>query len=279
MRSRPDFAYQALEGAMSKKIDDFLEKAASLRTPEQEARYQELKGRRTKELKLWHDWHQGGRKEEDLQPLLKSLDPLVRSEATKRLSGLGGSIPRAALHNALRNAAQKAVTTYDPQKGTQLTTHVVTNFQRVTDFVAANRNAKYMPKEHVDTYEQFRGAKTELHEELGREPTHHELMTKLPGWGLPKIKKMSKGFGPEVYTDMGTDFEDQAAKLHPRDAYMLVKSKMPEMERQFAELHFPEEGPGHNVQNIAKQLGISKDKAYRLKAKVERRLQGVLKNE
>lgn len=248
------------------------------RTPEQEAKYQEFRGRRTKELELWHTWHHGGRQEEHLQPLLKSLDPLVRSEANRRLPGLGGSIPRAALHNELRNAAQRAVQTYDPAKGTQLTTHVMTNFQRITDFVAANRNARYMPREDVDKKQQFDGAKLELTQELGREPTHQELATKLP-WGVAKIKKMSKGFGSEVYTDMGTDFESDAAKLTPRDAYQLMRSRMDPLEQRFAELQFPEEGQGHSIQAIAKQLNISKDRAYRLKAKVERKLQGVLKNE
>lgn len=264
---------------MGDEIEKFLKAAADLRTPEQEARYQELRGRRTKEIKLWHTWDTGGRKQEDLHPLLKSLDPLVRSEATKRLSGLGGSIPRAALHNELRNAAHRAVQTYDPAKGTQLTTHVVTNFQRITDFVAANRNARYMPREDVDSFGSFHNAKTELHEELGREPTLQELQTKLPGWKPAKIKKMRRGFGAEVYTDMGTEFEDEAAKLRPRDAFMLVKSRLNPLEQQFGELMFPEDGRGKSITMISSQLGISKDKAYRLKARVETQLQKVLKNE
>lgn len=249
------------------------------RTPEQEARYQENRGRRPKELEMWHAWNDGGRQEAQLQPLLKSLEPLVRNATNQKLRGLGGSIPKAALHNELRNAAQRAIQTFDPTKGAQLTTHVTTNFQRITDFVAANRNARYMPREDVDKLQQFNGAKQELTDQLGREPTLAELGTKLPGWGAAKIKKMSKGFGSELYTDMGTDFEGDAAKLTPRDAFMLVKSRMDPMEQRFAELHFPEEGPGHSIQQISKNLGISKDRAYRLKAKVERKLQGVLKNE
>lgn len=264
---------------MTTKIDEFLAKAAAVRTEAQEERYKELRGRRTKELKLWTDWHEGGRKQEDLQPLLKSLDPLIRSETSKRISSLGGSIPRAALHNELRNSAQRAVQTYDPTKGTQLTTHVTTNFQRVTDFVAANRNARYMPREDVDSYGSFHNAKTELHEELGRAPTLAEIGTKLPGWKPSKIKKMSRGFGAEVYTDMGTEFEDSASKLRPRDAFMLVKSTMPHIEQRFGEMQFPEEGNGHSIKQIATSLGISTDKAYRLKARVESRLQKVLKNE
>ena len=260
-------------------IDAFLSKAAELRNPEQEARYRELRGRRGKELQLWTDWHQGGRQQKDLEPLLKSIDPLIRSETNKRLSGLGGSIPRAALHNQLRNTAHKAIHSFDPAKGTQLTTHIMTNFQRVTDFVAENRNARYMPREYVDQKGTFDNARNELTDELGREPTLGELQTKLPGWSSAKIKKMTRGFGAEVYTDMGTEFEGDAAKLRPRDAFMLVKSKMAPLEQRFAELHFPEEGPGLHIQGIAKELGISKDKAYRLKSKVEKHLQGVLKNE
>lgn len=266
------------KAAAPAEVEAFIKRAAPLRTAEQEERYKELRGRRGKEMQLWHAWHEGGRQQEDLKPLLKSVDPLIRSETTKRLTGLGGSIPRSALHNELRNATVRALQSYDPKRGTQLSTHITTNFQRVTDFVAANRNERYMPKEDVESRQPFENAKNELHEELGREPTLAELQARL-GWATKKLKKMRRGFGAEVYTDMGVDFQDDTAKLRPHDAFQLARSKMKPQEVAFAELHFPAEGPGMSIRQIARTLGVQPAKAYRIKSRVESLIAPIVKGE
>jgi hypothetical protein len=152
---------------MNMNVDDFIKGAAKvaaaaaalpvLGAPQSAAeRYAELRGRRDKELELFHAWHNNGRKEEDFLPLLTSIRPMIQSEAKKRLSGLGGSIPRAALESALTNAAAAAIHNYDParlgQTGTpvKLTTHIHNNFQRISDFVGASRNARYLPRSKLD---------------------------------------------------------------------------------------------------------------------------------
>lgn len=257
-------------------IDNFLKISADM-TEEGAAKYRALRGGRDKELALWHHWNDTGRKPEHLEPLLKSLDPYIRSEASKRISGLGGSIPRAALHNELRNTALRAIGTYDPSRG-QLTTHISSNFRAVSDFIASNRNEKYMPKDDVESYQHFQNAKNELAEELGREPSPAELHGRLPEWTPKKIKKMTRGFGPEAYTDMGTEFEE-AATLRPHDAFQLVKGQLKPVEQEFAALHFPAEGSSMSIQHIAKQLKISPHRAYRIKAIVERKMAPILKGE
>jgi DNA-directed RNA polymerase specialized sigma subunit len=258
-------------------LEAFKKAALSTMTPEAKARYDEARGRRGKELELWQSWHQGGRKQEHLAPLLKSIHPLIRSETTKRLAGLGGSIPRAALENALQNAAVKAVHSYDPSKG-KLSTHIGNSFMSITDFVAANRNARYMPREDFEKKQTFDGAMQELDAELGRPPTVLEIKQKLPQWNEKQIRKMQRGFGAEVYTDMGTDFEE-VSTMTPRDAFHLVKSQMSDVEKRFGDLHFPESGRRPNIKTIAKSLGVNEHKAYRIKAQVETRVGKILKGE
>jgi DNA-directed RNA polymerase specialized sigma subunit len=258
---------------MSEKIDKFIKSSNDIA----EERKSELRGRRSKELELWHQWNNNGRKSEDLHPLLKSLDPFVKKETNTRLQGLGGSIPQAALHNELRNTMVKAIQSYDPAKGTQLTTHVKTNFMRITDTVAKYRNERYMPRADVEHYQVFQNARNELEEELGREPTHQELQTKLP-WTLKKIKKMTTGFGKEVYTDMGDEFESPHARMGARDAHQFIASQLSDEENAFAELHFPAEGGKPlGINAIAKQLKISPNRAYRIKAKIETKIKPILR--
>lgn len=267
------------------KVEKFIKDASTSPAKVERAtqRYGELRGRRGQELQLWYDWHQNGRKQEHLEPLLRSLDPLIRAETTKRMQGLGGSIASSALKNQLRNATVRALETYDPKKGTQLTTHVINNFMRVTDFVAANRNPKYMPREDVERFGAFQNAKIEFQELHGREPTHTELANQL-GWSQRQIKKMHKGFGSEAFTDMGTELEHDIQHEDPiqqvRSALHLMRSTMTPEQQQFADLHYPEEGAQQkSVSAIAKAMKIPEHKAYRIKKKVEATLAPIIKRQ
>lgn len=267
------------------KLEKFIKNAANSPNKVERAtqRYGELKGRRGTELDLWHRWNDSGREAQHLEPLLKSIDPLIKSETRSRMKGLGGSISAPALHQELRNAAVKSFESYDPNKG-KLSTHVVGNFRRITSFIAQNRNAKYMPKEDVERWGTFNNAATEFREEHGREPTAEELHAKLPGWQLKHVAKMQRGFGSEVFTDMGTDLENDATDASPmqriRGAVMLMHSELTPEERQFAELHYPEEGVDQlSVQSIAKSMKIPSHKAYRIKKRIESKLAPVIKNQ
>jgi DNA-directed RNA polymerase specialized sigma subunit len=269
-----------------KDVEKFIKDAATSPAKVERAtqRYDELRGRRGKELELFHNWNSNGRQPEHLEPLLKSLDPLIRSETSKRMQGLGGSIAAPAMKNELRLATMKALESFDPKRGTQLTTHVVNNFMRITDFVAANRNSKYMPREDVDRYQTFMNAKTEFAEEHGREPTAFELQQKLPNWRPAHVTKMMRGFGSEAFTDMGTDLEhdvqpeDQLQRV--RSAVHLMRTTLTPEEQQFADLHYPAEGVQQkSVSAIAKALKIPEHKAYRIKKRVEGKLAPVIKGQ
>lgn len=269
---------------MTKKTDveQFLKDAAEIPNLQKERaaqRYKEYRGRRGSEKELWHTWNQSGRTEDHLKPLLKSVEPLINAEVRKRMQGLGGSIPQAALKNELRNAAVKAFESYKPEKA-QLSTHLITNFQRVTDFVAAGRNQLYMPRQDVEQHTKFMSARDQLLEEHGREPTPAELQQLLPGMGIKRISRMAKGFSPEAYTEMGTDFTERAPKIEVRDAFLLVRPHLNEKQRQFGEMHYPPAGERQMpVDAIAKQLKMPSHRVYQIKTEVERRLEKILKKE
>lgn len=268
--------------AKHKQVDDFIKAAAytsDLQKVRSQKRYDELRGRRGAEKELWQKWDANGRQKEDLQPLLKSFDPMINSETKKRLQGLGGSISQSALKNELRISAVKAFHSYKPEKA-QLSTHVMTNFQRVTDFVAGARNQLYMPRPDVERYQKFTSARDQFLEEHGREPTHIELQQQLPSLSVRQIRRLAKGFSPEAYSSMGTEFDEAAPKVDVRDAYLLVRPQLNEKQKSFAELHYPPAGEQQlTVAAIAKQLGMPPHRAYQIKSEVERRLAAVLKKE
>lgn len=272
---------------MNDKIDKFIKDAGTAtgqlttaREQQAKERYNELRSRRGAEMELWKKWDSGGRNPEHLEPLLQSLDPMISREANKRIKGLAGSIPFDSLKNELRNATVRAIQTYDPNKRTQLSTHVTNNFQRVTDFVNANRNALYMSKENIGKYNEFANARTEFIDMHGREPTALELQQKLPGMPLKRIQELRTGFSPEVHYGMGGDITPELDTASPRDAFLLMKSRMSEEERRFAELYLPPPGqPQLQPKDIAKRLNIPQHRVYDLKARVERIVGPVLKKE
>lgn len=270
-------------------IDDFIEKAEKLAgdTSPGAQRYAEVRGRRDKEVALWHHWNTNGRQPEHLEPLLASIHPMIRSEATKRLSGLGGSIPRTALENALRTSAVKSIEKYDPSKvgptgkPAQLSTFIKGNFQSVTDFIAANRNARYTPRAKLDTAGEFLAARDEFTQQHGRPPTLAEMKSALPTWKPKRVQEVHRALAPEVFTNMGTGItDDENSDIDKyRSAVILVYGQLSDQERQFADLHYPAAGETPlTIKQIAKKLGIPEQKVYRLRNKVDNHLAPLVKS-
>jgi DNA-directed RNA polymerase specialized sigma subunit len=265
-------------------VDRFLKAAMpSGISDESAAKYKEYRGRRGAETKLWEKWHASGKETQHLSPLLKSMQPLIRSEADKRMQGLGGSIPRAAIESALTASAVKSFQTFSPERGAALQTHVVNGFQRVSDFINPRRNSAYMPSADVKKYQALQNVTNELRDQLGRLPTAEELAPHMPGTKVPALKRMMRGFGEELYTDMGDSVstgDESVSMWTPRDAFHAVHSELTPLQRQFGSMYFAEAGtkqPG--IKSIAKALGVPEHRAYRLKSDVETRMQRYLKGQ
>lgn len=265
----------------AEEIEEFSKKAASTLGQQ---RYQEYRGRRNKERQLWETWHQGGRQEEHMEPLLKSLDPLINRETTKRMAGLGGAISRSALKSELRQRAVDALHDFDPQRGAQLSTHISNKFKAITDWIAANRNPRRLPRPFVDKFQEFKNVQNEFQELHGRNPTSAEIRELKPDWRLRDIKRMEMGFGSEAYTDLGGDLagtlkSDPGLEVNKyRGAVMLVRGQMSQQEQQYADLAFPPVGQKpKSIKQIARALGVPEHKAYRIKTKVEEKIGPVIK--
>ncbi len=263
-------------------IDEF-NKTAGYGDQQRQRRYGQLRGRRPAEVKMWEQWDANGRKPDDpiAAELLKSLDPMIEREAKRRMKGLGGSMPHSAVKGELRRGTMRALETFDPTKGTQLHTHITGNFMRVTDFIAANRNPKYMPRRDVEKFQTFNNAKESFKQEFGRDPTVAEMKQLLPAWSIGTLKKLDTGFGQEAFTHMGTGTMEHDPGVQPdqyRSAFLLMKSTMQPDEQRFADMHYPRAGKRQmSVKQIARTMGIPEHKAYRIKERVEKKLAPVVK--
>lgn len=239
------------------------------------------KARRGRELELWHQWDQGGRKPEHLEPLMQSIDNIIKSQARKfQGSGYGGSIPVVALEQELRNLALKGIEKFDPNRGVQLTTHIYNQFPAVTTFVAKGRNYAGVPKARVDKFQAFQNAKMELSEGLGREPSAEELHLHL-GWkNINETKRMMKSFRPEAFSHAPIEGDEGIAPSQMRSLIMLMPSLLDAEERQAFDAIFP----GGNVptgkfdaKQVARQLNIPEHQVYRLRERIMRKMEPHLK--
>lgn len=128
--------------------------------------------RREHEHKLWETWNQGGRKPEDLEPLLNVFAPVVAAKTREwKAPRLNENAFKADIHTHMI----KAFETYNPNHGASLRTHIEHRIQKSKRYNAKNQNFAYIPEEPASFIGKINKAKDELMEEHGRDPTHQEL--------------------------------------------------------------------------------------------------------
>lgn len=147
---------------------------------------------KNKDQEVYENWRQTGSKKA-LGLLIHQLSPLIYAEV-KRTSG---TLPTAALSAEAKKWAFKAIQTYDPDKGTTISTHVVNYLQKTRRLNYKFQNAVRLPENMQLKYHEFNHARVMLEDELNREPSDEELAKKL-GWSKPQTVK----FKNSLYNDL-----------------------------------------------------------------------------
>ena len=135
---------------------------------------------------LWNSWKQSN-SEKDLSKLLKNMAPVLYS-ATKPLQG---SASPKILEAEAKIQAMKAFKTYDPNKGTKLSTHVTNQLQKVNRLAYGNMELLSVPEHRRYKYKTFDAARTNLGEDLGRDPNLLELSDEL-GWSRAEVERFQQ---------------------------------------------------------------------------------------
>jgi DNA-directed RNA polymerase sigma subunit (sigma70/sigma32) len=226
-------------------------------------------GLREKELRLWHDWHEQGRKPTDLVPLMQSMESIVQ----KKLGDKPPEIPRAAYDQNVRLAMIKGIKSFDPSRGVLLTTHVHNNLPRVTEFVAQTRNFSRIPKERFDKYQEFINAQNELSEELGTPPSVAQLQERLQ-WpktqNVARLKREIKAdlYGEETMEEAGTTLSEGTTPSRVRSLTGVAPALLNKEEHRVFQHLFPQTGTSSTISGIAKTLGIRPDRVYRVRSRI-----------
>jgi len=238
-------------------LEDFLEFTQEL---DKEA----AMSRSQKDFNMWQQWDQNGRKEEDLEPLMKQIDPLVRKASNVYAGKV--NIPKSAIRAEFQIHAINALNNYDPNRGATLGTHLTHQLKKGKRFISTYQNIGRIPETRIHNITEFNNAKDELEDQLGREPSAHELATKLK-WAVNQVSAMTVELSRKevptstLQTDMSSLKPSKEGELLRLIQYDLTPEEKIVYEHLLGVNGKPQLKPGQ----IAQKLRMSPSKVSRIK--------------
>jgi len=142
-----------------------------------------------KDVELFQKWKASG-SPQDMENLLKQLDPLIQAEVNRR----AGTLARPLLESQAKNLAVKAIKSYSDDRGAKLSTHVTNQLQKLSRVNYAHQNAARIPEHSLLQFRTFDAANEDFKTEFGRDPSSEELADTLR-WSPKKVEQFRTQFG------------------------------------------------------------------------------------
>jgi DNA-directed RNA polymerase specialized sigma subunit len=230
-----------------------------------------LSGRQQREIEMWHHWNNNGRQPAHLQPLVESLQPLVK----KRLNIFENrerDIPPAAIRAEFQDQLVSALETYDPTRGTKLNTYISDRLMKANRFVTTYQNPARIVEPRTYMITKMRGAEDFLHQELRRPPTAMELAEhmQVPTQQVELLKKELRKAVPTG------QFEADPAGFTPSKTNELLRlipyELTPEENSVFEHVYGTGGKPQLGTGDIAKRLNMSAPKVSRIKSAIAEKM-------
>lgn len=246
---------------MTRTLDDILDEGLSSLT----------KTANEKHLELHSTWIQGGKKPQDLEPLLKAFDPVINRKVADYSTGAKLVNQDALKANMLLHTV-KAFESYDPTRGASLSTHVQNHLQKGLRKVVKSQNIGRIPEENAFQIGHVNRSIAELQEELQRAPTHQEIADHT---GLP-LAKVKRVLGQQIADVSSGGFEtDVVTQSHPRDLeiQLSLRSELTPHEQQVFDrvYHFDPTKRITSTSALAKDLGMKDPQVSRLKSSIAKK--------
>lgn len=219
---------------------------------------------KNKDQEAFSDWKRTGDKKH-LGILMNQLMPIIYTEV-KRASG---SLPTSALSAEAKKWTIKAIQSYDPSKGTAISTHVGNYLPKIRRMNYKFQNAVRLPENMQLKFHEFNHAQAMLTDELNRDPTDDELSKKL-GWSKPQTVK----FKNSLYSDLIESNSERPGEFTQFNEQALL------MEHLMSQLDSEEKYILDNIKlvsstELAKKLGINLNRLNYLKSKLKDKIQAI----
>lgn len=219
------------------------------------------------ELELWKRWKKEPTNN-NLRPLLKSLSPIIDTHVNK----MHGNLPKSALKAQMTNLTIKALDRYDPDKA-QLNTYLYnTAGQKLHRYVYTYQNMGSIPEPRIIQIGTYKRIKSNLEEDLGREPTFDEVADEMKV-DPKQLRLLEKEMRSDLVQDINfiNVIDDQAGDVDEK--IMLLHSELFGRDREVLEYIYGLEGkPQLSNTEIANKLGINQSMVTHIKSRLAKRL-------
>lgn len=235
----------------------------------EEERIKALRARQARELEMWRKWKEGGMQHNDLQPLLKSFRPMIKSKVNQYSGKV--RIPPSAIDINFQVEFVNALMAYDPEKGA-LGTYVYQYLNKGKRWIAENQNIGRIPENRVYKIRKYQNAVNNLTEDLGREPKPSEIAEEL-GWDEKEVDRMDSELRADLISQ---GFEEDPFALTPSKTEEVLKLFKYELEGDQRAVYEHLTGYGRpqlkSTGAIAKELGLKDYQVSRIKNQIESKL-------
>lgn len=212
---------------------------------------------RLDDVTLWRRWKET-RSQADLERLMKQVLPLIMNEVRKSERVVSPLV----LEAQAKQVALRAFETYDPDRGVLLSTHVVSNLQKLSRTRYEHQSTLSVPEQHRITYNKIQMVHAQMEDELGRRPNIDELSDRL---SLPQahIKKVVGNVARKEFLESG---EGPAFQRHTDDDVIhLAYADMTPLQKKIFEMRTGYNGTAianpalirDSAAQIMKELGIT----------------------
>lgn len=226
------------------------------------------------DLDLWRSWDRGGRTPELMEPLLDQFTPLLESQVRRYVGHV--NIPDSALRAEFEDQFAKAARSFDPNRGVQLSTHVVNHLRGARRFVVQHQNMGRIPEHQINKIHQLTSAVHELQDELGRVPDHYALASRL-NWSPTQIKRLRSGLRKDL---LSSQFQASVGVLTPsrwETLKMLLPAELGERQKfVFKHTVGLPGAPILRAQEIARRLKVSPATVSKDRADIAKKLERYL---
>lgn len=224
-----------------------------------------------KDVELWQQWVDGGRQPEDTEKLLNNFKGLIRSNSNRW--SRTQNIPASAIHAQFQTQAMHAFETYDPNRGTKLSTHMTNEMKRARRFVNTYQNIGRIPEPRINKIGEFQNERLRLTDDLGRPPSAHELADHLK-WPVKQVVAMEHECRDEIPSSR---FAGEMTSVKPsRDAEVLrlIQYELTPDEKVVYEYLMGANGkPQMSPGAVAKKLNMQPSKVSRLKLAISQKVE------
>lgn len=226
--------------------------------------------RSQKDFQLWQQWDQNGRREEDLEPLMKQIEPIIRKQSNVYSGKV--NIPKPAIHAEFQIQAIKAIQGYDPNRAA-LNTHLTHQLKKAKRFISTYQNVGRISETRIYKINQFQNERDRLADKLQRDPTAIEMADQMK-WPVKQVTAMENELRKEVPTSMTQGGLEEIKPSKEAELLRLLQYELDPEERSVYEYLLGENGkPQLKPGEIARKMNLTPSKVSRIKASIGQKAQ------